>query len=190
MGQEILVLSTLSCGDCGAALPPYQGTGRRRQRCMDCAASRRRLINRESARRWATEHPDRAKAKTLVWRSENRERVRLCRKRWREADIERTRENGRQYARESRRKPDVKRRRRAYQAAREASKIMATPRWADLGVIKRIYEACPSGHHVDHIIPLKHHLVCGLHVPENLQYLPAVENIRKKNRFDPSNHWI
>ena len=52
--------------------------------------------------------------------------------------------------------------------------------------LRLIYKNRPEGHHVDHIIPLKgidkvtgQHVVCGLHVPWNLQYMPSSDNITK-----------
>lgn len=58
------------------------------------------------------------------------------------------------------------------------------PRWADRKAIKRFYESTPPGNHVDHIIPLCGETVSGLHVLENLQYLPAIQNVRKGNSFE------
>ena len=62
---------------------------------------------------------------------------------------------------------------------------MATPLWSNLSKIKEIYLNCPKGYHVDHIIPLQGELVYGLHIPENLQYLTAEENLKKRNKFKP-----
>lgn len=59
---------------------------------------------------------------------------------------------------------------------------LATPPWANLEIISRIYD-CAEGDHVDHIIPLQGKYVCGLHVENNLQYLSVEENLRKSNKF-------
>jgi hypothetical protein len=74
--------------------------------------------------------------------------------------------------------------RNAKEAKRRASKLHATPNWADLSQIQKIYDNCPKGFHVDHIVPLKGRIVSGLHVPWNLQHLSAEENHKKSNKFE------
>lgn len=37
---------------------------------------------------------------------------------------------------------------------------------------------------VDHIVPINHPKVCGLHIPCNLQVITLEENVRKSNKFE------
>lgn len=77
---------------------------------------------------------------------------------------------------------------------RRTRKLQATPSWAndewDEFVVKEIYHLSKlredylgMPHQVDHIVPLKSDLVCGLHCAANLQVLVKTENLSKGNRF-------
>lgn len=80
-----------------------------------------------------------------------------------------------------------------YQSARSrAIKLGAIAIWADVKKIKEFYEKaklytekCSMNYNVDHIDPLQHWLVCGLHVETNLQILTESENSSKRNDFIP-----
>ena len=72
----------------------------------------------------------------------------------------------------------------ANNAKRNAAKLQRTVGWSDDLVIKMIYEDCPKGYHVDHIVPLQGENVSGLHVAWNLQYLTAEENLAKGNKHE------
>jgi hypothetical protein len=68
------------------------------------------------------------------------------------------------------------------------------PKWVDkdhMWLIKEAYELAQLRTklfgfpwHVDHKAPIQGELVSGLHVIENLQVIPAIENIKKKNKFE------
>lgn len=70
---------------------------------------------------------------------------------------------------------------------------LRTPGWLgpeDSWLIEEIYELAALrskltgvAHHVDHIIPLKGRLVSGLHVPTNLQVIPASDNVKKGTKY-------
>lgn len=47
---------------------------------------------------------------------------------------------------------------------------------------RRITKETGVAHHVDHIFPLAGGNCSGLHVPWNLQIIPATENVRKSNK--------
>lgn len=66
---------------------------------------------------------------------------------------------------------------------RRGQMIHRTPAWSQKEAIRSFYNNCPQGYEVDHIIPLQGKLVSGLHVLENLQYLPVAENRSKGNRY-------
>lgn len=78
-------------------------------------------------------------------------------------------------------------------SAYRAKKIQAIPSWlsdTDLSKIKSIYKLARNiskktgiKHHVDHVVPLVSDIVCGLHVPWNLQVIPAEVNIKKSNKL-------
>jgi len=74
--------------------------------------------------------------------------------------------------------------------ARRSLKERAVPRWADLKTIEALYlvardltERTGIKHEVDHIIPLKSEVVCGLHVESNLRVITRYDNRKKSNRL-------
>jgi hypothetical protein len=77
---------------------------------------------------------------------------------------------------------------------RYSAKLKRTPPWLSIEDFKQIEkeyllaawcsEVMKEKYHVDHIVPLQGKTVSGLHVPWNLQVIPARDNIRKGNKHD------
>jgi hypothetical protein len=102
------------------------------------------------------------------------------------ADPEKIKENWQNWADRNREKVNA-------EAARyKADKLQATPAWADRNAITAVYAEADKltretgiPHQVDHLVPLRSKLVCGLHVPANLRAIPGAENSSKNNRYWP-----
>jgi hypothetical protein len=77
--------------------------------------------------------------------------------------------------------------------ARQARVELATPPWANIAAIERIYAEARSvsrktgePHEVDHVIPLKGKTVCGLHCETNLRIVHRTINREKHAALIPA----
>jgi len=166
------VIETQVCTKCGLEKPLSEyhfrpDQQKHRRDCKDCVRSRSKRyyransekVNAISKARYHA-NPEKKRALVKTYREANPEKVREINKRSRQKNAGTS---------------------RAINAKRRAAKLNATPAWADLKKIAQIYKDCPPGYHIDHYFPLQSPIMCGLHTELNLQYLPAKENIRKKN---------
>lgn len=79
----------------------------------------------------------------------------------------------------------------SYNRLRRAQTRLAQPSWVNVKEVADFYQKAIElsssrgiKYHVDHIIPLRGKNVCGLHVPWNLQVIPAKENLSKSNKLE------
>lgn len=150
----------------------------------------------ERNRRWVIANPEQNRKRQREWRKANRDVSRAWvelnyektveyARQWRDANRAKVREYHREWAQRNPEKITAK------TVRRDAKKIQATPSWANVDHIIGIYELCGLFRkigvklEVDHIVPLRSTLVCGLHVEYNLQLMPARDNVRKGNRWWP-----
>lgn len=111
-------------------------------------------------------------ARVRAYREQNPEKIKASRKNWEKENAGRRRE---------------------HVAFRRAMKKKATLSWLTKAhrekmvlyykLAKKLSKINNMAYHVDHIVPLQGSNVCGLHVPWNLQIIPATENLSKYNSF-------
>ncbi len=152
--------------------------------CLDCDVD---MTSRDGRASYCTSCGEaRAKERGKKWRADNSESDKIYTIEYRSKKNAARRANrtvARYYEQNQRRLFPHKH--RAIKARRRAAKKNATPNWVDYGAIKTVYErAAAQDKHVDHIVPLQHPRVCGLHVHWNLQLLTPSENHVKRNKFE------
>jgi hypothetical protein len=129
--------------------------------------------------------PLRVKAVKDRWnRKAGLEYFRLKRRREYASNVEREREKATEYRKRNADKVN------AATVKRKVIKLKASPSWGNDFFIQEAYNLAQLrtklfgfSWHVDHIVPLKSKLVCGLHAFTNLQVIPAIINLTKRNRY-------
>lgn len=121
------------------------------------------------------------------YREENHEAITKLNRRYNEENREARAEYQRRYREENR---EVV---LAFYAKRRAAKRQAIPSWFsefDEFAFNQAYELAKERKketgiewHVDHMIPLLARKCCGLHCADNIQVIPAVMNLEKKNKM-------
>lgn len=138
---------------------------------------------REAERKRYWNSPEKFREKSREWSRKNAE-VNGC---WPKTDPEKAKAHAKNYREKNPHKNAE------LCMRRKAAKDMRTPSWLTEEhefAISEIYElrklrseATGVEQHVDHIVPLRGKTVSGLHVPWNLQVIPASENLSKSNSF-------
>ena len=164
--------------------------------CSNCGTVFRRHPNAKFCStecknaKWQSEHWDKMLKSAERYRKSPKGQENLLERR--EKDLERLREwkktnpgADKEYYERHKDTEAFKKRHNFHEANRRAAKLNATPKWLTIEQkqqIRETYNSCPTGFHVDHIIPLQGQEVRGLHVPWNLQILLGELNLKKSNK--------
>jgi len=148
--------------------------------CKSCQSAR--------AANWRRNNPDKIRSLNQQYRRDNPDKVRAWAKKWVDDNPDKRKASVKKWEKNNRGNVAAR------GAKRRATKLKATPEWLtpeQLSEIQQHYwlakdlqSVTGEVYHVDHIIPLQGENVCGLHVPWNLQVLPADINFSKGNRYE------
>lgn len=146
---------------------------------------------------------DKIRLRMKLWRENNNDEITEYDKKYREENKDILAERSRLYYYENKEKCNKRsneyrknnpEKLSAINSKRRSVKLNATPKWLskkDLESIEELFICARmfrlytgQDYHVDHIIPLQGKNVCGLHVPWNLQVIPAKENLSKSNKIE------
>lgn len=157
----------------------------------------RRARQRKNSRKYRLAHPDKCSERVKDWRERNRDQFNKNQQERRAKDPQKVRDLANHWAERNPEKVKTSRKKTAEKHGhkaparamrRKGRQLMSTPSWADQGAIDAIYLEAKNltkrtmiRHVVDHIVPLVSKIVCGLHIPQNMQVMLYHENARKHN---------
>lgn len=171
------------CVKCGGTLRYVKGRG-----CVGCTRTRMRRLREvnpaaynERARRWREANPTAVRETRRRHYDADPVAHREASRRWKAANPTASHDAVVRWREEN---PDVAR----VHARRSAAKArgIPVPPWQtteERAAIDAFVASCPLDMTIDHIAPLGHPEVIGLHVLVNLQYLTMSENSRKGSRL-------
>lgn len=192
-----------SCGEIHPLLNYYLNGEMHQSFCKICARAKvnsYRLNNlqsvKERKKKYRDENKDAINEKNRKRYEKCKDEIRAQQKEYYKLNKEKVQALNKRYAVENKEKLAEARRRwtrnnrhikNEGNARRRAAKRMGMPAWADKKKIGEIYKIARKlrGVHVDHIVPLVSDIVCGLHVHNNLQIIPSIENQKKSNVYWP-----
>lgn len=169
-----------SCTKCKAEKPPAafrKNSSRADGLCVQCKTCMTKAL-----RAWEERNPEKVKATCRASYQRHKASRDAASKVWAAENPERRKEHAKRWSR------DNKVYRTAATAAYNARRIKATPVWSEKEEIEHLYKQAAAlskltgvEYHVDHIVPLRSDIVCGLHVRKNLRILRGDRNVAKGN---------
>lgn len=159
-----------------------------------------KLCKSIESKKYRLAHKDEVNKRSLDWHEKNHDKSKENSSNWRASNVEHKKNywkkwylSNRDFVLANKRKNNDPAKNCMYSALRRATKKSHSPQWAIKFYIEEAYKLAQLRTKlfgirwvVDHIVPLKNNLVCGLHSHTNLQVVTESYNASKNNKWWPN----